>query len=947
VGDRLRLVSLRWPKPPSILADLAQSPRGQQVARDTFSIKMGDATPSLSASTTRWGGSRVVGERRQNATLSVTLLIQGDPAVAVPKDSALTQIESILNSALASNLPDLAIEWRPDGATYSTYWRLRGPVSYGLSYAWVKYQSAALFPIDVSFPVAPLAEGAPCDIVDDFSIDTIALGDWAKDAGVANLSIQAGALAPSQTSTTPTRYHHTRGYPYGDVEVLATIKTGATLTNGVWSVCLAMDQGLADTMICLELTSAGSNLVKWVAGVRTILSSAGSTAAAASTSYFLLLRRAGNILYWRVSATWNWTEYTVEPNTYMLTGADLALAGPGWVGLKVSPADVNERYDDFSAKPWVYRGILTPEHVKLLGKMVGDAPALADIEVTPTVTSNTNTSIFGLLAWSRRPRVSNLCHQGDFSTISTNVSPLYGWTAAAVSGVIGASTSVARNSTAVRKYGRNAMQVVTPATTDTGVSWQVARRFKRGQIYAAWAWLAAASGTTVTRVKLGVSGDIAVEAAVALSTTPTLHCVTWQPTADYDFAYMAIGVNAATATTFDSTGMNVVEVPTITLAAAIASTSATSMSVYYTPCDVPFLNPDGTLGQPFLVLIEHELVLVTAIAGNVWTIARGQEATTAATHVVDSLVIVAPTSRLQYEGKGADAPFGVIEGENDAKDQQSQGYTRQASANFRGGAYMGAGTDASGQFYFYVDPALVDPDEFAQGDLLLEVWADLAVDPVSTFLSYRLSAEATETYNPDIRTSDIAGARRYTLEHNSALTTIPNSSGSPGTPQQNFLLLGTIPLVVDPANPQRVRLKLELNQGTGNNIGPDYLIVTPARSRASTPTGKSTNDTSYPAFLPLATTYANGATKIARADGSGAVRIPRLGSYTPPFNFPDSGLGHQIELPNAPNDLVVKLSQTVPNDPGGSFSEMPAGSPNWTAMIHVAATPRFAAPRGS
>jgi hypothetical protein len=144
-----------------------------------------------------------------------------------------------------------------------------------------------------------------------------------------------------------------------------------------------------------------------------------------------------------------------------------------------------------------------PEQIRLGTQIPGDVPATADITITPL--GGAATPVWGLVGWLERPAIVNWVWNGDFesSTIGTS-----GWTAAAVTGVIGAGTSVTRDTTAARnKYGSANLAILTPATTDTGASFQVFQRFKKGRQYAALAWASSAAGVTATRIKLGVNGD--------------------------------------------------------------------------------------------------------------------------------------------------------------------------------------------------------------------------------------------------------------------------------------------------------------------------------------------------------------------------------------------------------------------------------------------------------
>lgn len=170
-----------------------------------------------------------------------------------------------------------------------------------------------------------------------------------------------------------------------------------------------------------------------------------------------------------------------------------------------------------------------------------------------------------LLSWWPTVAAHNMVWNGGAEVIgnaATGAGSAYGWSAAAVSGVIAAATSVERVTTGTSvRTGTGGFQVVTPATTDTGASFAIYRRggFKAGTTYTARCYVRAASGTTNVRVKLGVSGDLGTGTASALSTTFTIRSVTWTPAATSDVAYFAVGVSAATATTFQFDDVEVFE----------------------------------------------------------------------------------------------------------------------------------------------------------------------------------------------------------------------------------------------------------------------------------------------------------------------------------------------------------------------------------------------------
>ncbi len=179
----------------------------------------------------------------------------------------------------------------------------------------------------------------------------------------------------------------------------------------------------------------------------------------------------------------------------------------------------------------------------------GSHDALAAVYYTATATVP-NVMLY---AWWPNIAVHNMIWNHGAEEIGTSATVAYGWSASAVSGVISAATSVTRTTTAGSfRTGVAGFEVITPATTDTGASFLIHRRggFRAGVLYTAQCYVRSAAGTTAVRVKLGVSGDLGTGTASNLSATFAVRTVTWTPAADSDTAYFAVGVNAATATTF-------------------------------------------------------------------------------------------------------------------------------------------------------------------------------------------------------------------------------------------------------------------------------------------------------------------------------------------------------------------------------------------------------------
>lgn len=783
----------------------------------------------------------------------------------------------------------------------------------------------------VAVQAGPYMLGDPMDTKDTFDIDSSS--DYTQDGGSHAISVAGGKVVPGSTGLT--RYRHTvKGYTYSDVQVTMKVTTGATITNGVWGVTGRYDTAGLDTGIAAEIL-AGTNVL------RLALYSAGTAGTtfttaftpAASTSYWIRLRFEGNKAIAEVfTSTPTPVATPAATVTANLTTAQAGKYSVGHAGFRITAADTAERYDDFTVEPYTYRLVNTPEQIRLGGQIPGDVPAAVDLTVTPQ--GGTAAPIWGLASWLERPLIPNLCWNGDFETLGTS-----GWTNSAVSGVLAAATSVATDTTAARvKFGTTNLLITCPATTDTGGSFLISHRFKAGRTYVALVWASAASATTAARVKLGVSGDLATGTAAALAAGVKLYSVVWTPSADENAAYVAFGINAATATAMNIDGIVVCEVPTVTLSAAIGSTSAGTLSVYATPSETPNLLPDGTLGTPFMAMIDQEIIRVTATApGGAWADDRGYEATTAATHAQDALVAILPPLRPHFEGKGALPAFGLIEGDGDAASLSSPGsgsFARQTTdSNARGGTVMRWTPGTSGSqlasLIYMIDPNLLVADDYTAGEMDIEILVREAWASALTNMRVTVSAqpEGGSTF----------GQERFTREFGNVGTLITPA----GAKVARIHRLGSIPMVVDRSNPIRWRLKLALSctGASSPSWDIDYLELNAGRNRVASPTGEPNDSASalasWPSFIPYDPSWGSTSamSKLMRADTSGAVGAPGGNLY------PDRGMGNVIEFPDADCDLIVKLSNLVPDDyTVDSTAETAATTP---CCVHAAPTPRY------
>ena len=705
--------------------------------------------------------------------------------------------------------------------------------------------------MDASFQAvcAPYLLGDPLDVLDDFSTDQTATA-YTYDSGSAGIStVTGGQLTPNGSLSTERRAIWTlTGYTFTDAQATVKAIPGATITSVKAGVILSRSSSGTYLDVYVDDDGANSRLRidKVIATSRTNLASTNLGARmTAGTPLWVRGRREGAVVIAEA--------FTSPPtplgtpattNTVTLSAAEQASLVAGTAGWVWTPQHASAALDDFAAEPFTYRNRTFPDTISPADAFPGDAPALADITVAHS--GGATAPSWAWLGWAERPKVWNRCWNGDFED------DVNGWSVAAVTGVTGAATSIVRVTTAAKvKYGTAAGDIQTPATANTGATFAMYGRFRKGVTYTAELWAYSAAATTNTRVRLGVNGDIASETPAALSTTLTRRTVSWTPAADATVAYVAFEVTAATSTLMSIDGVMVYE---------------------------------GT---------------------------------------------AAPTVASESEGRGAFPVLGLVDGiACDTGDLST--WASVSDANYRTGSGIrvttaGAGTTAA---TWFVDPALVVPDDFTQGELDVEVFARVELD--GAVVSPRLTLSTV----PEAGTS--FGPQKYTAEYGSGGKRLAKpSSGA----KFRMVRLGTLTFLVDRQRPVRWKIKLAGTYATAStgSFGIDYLILAPARQRACGPTGKAL-DATYPKFVQST----SETVKTVKSDLSGRVKNPA--SYSR-FEHPDAGLGGSLlELPAAAADLAVKLSSLVPDDP---TSDTTTEQLSHTATVHLAVTPRYHLARAS
>jgi hypothetical protein len=241
MGDRLRIVTLPDDgRAPVTLLDLAVE--GELYpTRDSFEITPPGAQLQTASAGARWSGQRPISQRHDNGAVGVRLAVKGATA-----DAALERVSSLLASIDVLYAGEKFLEWRPDGATRSSYFELRGPASFAPTYRWVIFSQTRLVEIGVTFPVAPLARGDRMDVLEDFAPRGDALYENlivnpSFELGISNWS--ASAAGVSQTRSTA---EFRTGLASMQVTVDGTIpsqgarfdswpaKQGETYSAGIW-----------------------------------------------------------------------------------------------------------------------------------------------------------------------------------------------------------------------------------------------------------------------------------------------------------------------------------------------------------------------------------------------------------------------------------------------------------------------------------------------------------------------------------------------------------------------------------------------------------------------------------------------------------------------------------------------------------------------------------------
>lgn len=744
----------------------------------------------------------------------------------------------------------------------------------------------------------PYLLGDPLDTIETWQTDTVSAGEWTVDEGAVTRTGGGNCLLSGQTRLRLTG----PGYTHSDCEAILQYTTPGSTAGISAMVCICADTSGADTMLGVELTSAAIRSVKRVAGTPTTLGTA-AYSPAASTTYWIAIRREGGELVAEV--------YTARPvmgldtpaasASYTLTAAEQAKFVRGHAAVRLNSTSAAVAIGEARVRPYTYQNVSTPTNLPLGGAIPGTAPALADLHITAGAGSGSGSSgtvaqtypIYALAGWGVTQPANRCSIFGDFGYASNRA-----YVVAAISGMSNSGATASASSTA--KYGRSSIQVATTgASTYQGCASRVFGEYRQGRVVASIVWARAVSGAPGVATRLGDTSTFTTSATATLSTTAwSLITNVWQPTTDQSAVYFGAFVPAASAATFVVDGGVVWECEPAALSASMLSgTSGARETITVTA------TPDSVVA-PCLALIESEIVHVESISGSSWTVVRGREGTTNASHSSGVLVYAMPPSRDHVEGDGAPPPIGVIHAANRVISTDIVTDADYASGS---GVVSSGGTNLG---WIAVDPGALAGDPYTD-TVDVDVYArlDILTTPATTlplFGAFPLAASSFAQVLPGTPSAK-----------NLVLPT--------GSKTERFVYVGALTF---PRASAAWGIYLTTDQvGTGV----DYFLLVPRRSKVVSAEGKAFG-TTYPEQFMSDTSWR---ARVWAADGSGAIVPPGK----PDARYPYHGIGGSaVELDAGAQTLVVKLCNHVPDDPtsgtGGDYER-------FAAAVHVAVTPRY------
>ena len=887
--DLLRVVTIH-PLTAQVNAvlDLNSDAGGIYRARDTFRLTPGQRRDRLAQGESRYDGDRVIESSMANMSLSATFNVKAaTPALAIAKLEALLEVADRLNGRR-----DLFLEWTPGVVNRPVFFEIRGPASVAPAFNARAFEQAGFIALEVAWQVGPLAQGLPMDQLDDFSTSqadaTALLAEWTKDTDTLTLTASAVEGAGLRSAlvgagTTRMRRNGSRTYSLGDnyATVLTIRAPSAWPAAWTWMVGKSLD---ADDYVAAYLSDTGGGSPSLE--VYVVVAGVSTSLAAAAPAALV----AGRLYHVRLVSAGR----LVRAQLFDRTG----------------PADFE---NPLTQTAWVD-----------LSSVAGRA-AIADGAGSPIVQVSKGAG-----------------GAADASVLAFDVAHY-------VYPTSGDSDSSTPRQALLKSVPGNA-----PALVTTEVAFD--RSVPNGE--GTWGYI---GWRRYRRHNLVPLGDLSVDPTNVSGTTQLLYRASLS-------AYIAA---AATPAHVTSGGPD--DQPYVTVTSAAAANSGVSWRILqrlhkgrsYTLEFDAYVQSGGSW-QVFVVaapgLAAEHIGTITAPAGATWVKYTVPTALRALTNAYGAEVIVRQTAagagnvlritrvRL-WEGTADQRPSGPALIGGPMFGMLAAGGHTVMAGQFAGSGSEVASTGALAPFTgrvlrcalttggqdaevgFVLDPGSLDSSYQEEETVDVEVWAAVVIPSTAPAI----------TLTAGIRPSPGVAEFIYTREFGPAGKVLP----IPGSSTKYVTVrVGTLAIPRDLLGRGRLYLSLKFawaNAGSGN-LDFAYAWLAPLAQRMSSPSGKRSADTNFPAFLgSINSTAAPQTSKLVMPDGRSLYGLPK--GYLNPGSTEAYALsgglaGGPFTVEPGDAEALVVLRGEVPDDPdiitATAFDEYEAGG-----MMRFRITPRY------
>ena len=262
MADVFRIVTLDSAGAATTVADLNDE-TNIGLIRDSLAISPSQRKTQFVDSSRRYGGGRAASETHDNGTVAASLLLSN--ATDTP-DAAVAKW-SLLISKLVEAQQDYFLAWKPDGASNTIYYEVRGPATWQAKYQWVTFAQNKSLIVDVSWAVSPLGRGTPVSISAISVTSSSPITTLPSYGGTAPALLDLEVSSVSSPSTAPAwamvawtdKPSTTTNRPFGKIDSAAA--TG--LTN--WTASTSAPAGLTDATALYDsaATSAKTYTADW------------------------------------------------------------------------------------------------------------------------------------------------------------------------------------------------------------------------------------------------------------------------------------------------------------------------------------------------------------------------------------------------------------------------------------------------------------------------------------------------------------------------------------------------------------------------------------------------------------------------------------------------------------------------------------------------------------